>query len=729
MKRIISICLILTIFASLTSLSVFAEDGILVEIVEFTNYLNIEDNNSLTVKLTNKTAENANILLDVKVEAESDNLALGKEVSVALNKNSAVYQSIDLNSLEAGEYNLKLSAYKNDVLLTSYTEYIFLGSKTQDYKNIGVCTHLDFNTFYELSDIKLAKDSGFSIIRDECRWQSVEKVKGQLKIPEHVKQYIDETERNGVEVLLMLAFNNTLYSENECDIPVTEENIAAWLNYVEFVVNAFKGKIKYFEVWNEPNVENFNRNGATATQYAKLLKQTYAKIKAIYPEAYVVSGGIAGSSTDSDYIKEMMAAGALSHMDAFGIHPYCRDESIVDERLLISYSSDIDYLIKDCGITKDIWIAEVGYSTHEGEYTDEEKGAYNVRTMLEFIADGRVEKMLLYQLRHVDRGEGYGMIDSDGTAYDSFKIVRALGDRISNADFVKKWSGYYYSTYQFKDRSTGDDIFVMWTKKDTPRNCNVSTSKSQPSADSSGVLNVTLSVDLGTDNANSTLYKYDAYGNKAQIQSGSSFELDFKPTYIVCEKPQKESFCNITEENGYIKGSGYINNAAEFVTVRAEAKFAKKTAYIDQLEVENNGEFEFSFKIPKDDVYEIYVYNGAMNYEKINKNVLDAQITVTVNGNPLEDLTGLGENGKVSATVSVDSGKSEAENLNFIAAVYTYDNRLLYTQVKSVDVIKGEDNKGTVEFTAEETADWESLKLFLWDADSLENITEAIEIK
>ena len=331
----------------------------------------------------------------------------------------------------------------------------------------------------------------------------------------------------------------------------------------------------------------------------------------------------------------------------------------------------------------------------------------------------------MYQFKNPEDGEQYGLMFHDGTAGPGYQMINAMSNRVANADFVDKWLGIYYSIYQFKDRTTKDDIFVMWSKRDTTRSCNISASKAQPSV--SALMNIDL--DLGADNGLSTLIKYDAYGNGEEIQSGSSIELDFKPTYIVCEKPQKESFCNITEENGYIKGSGYINNAAEFVTVRAEAKFAKKTAYIDQFEVENNGEFEFSFKIPEDDVYEIYVYNGAMNYNKINKNVLDAQITVTVNGNPFEDLTGLGENGKVSATVSVDSGKSEEENLNFIAAVYTYDNRLLYTQVKSVDVIKGEDNKGTVEFTAEETADWESLKLFLWDADSLENITEAIEIK
>jgi len=752
MRRLLAMCLSLILCLTLFETSAGAAQGIRVELEDFPTYINTEEDNSVTVKLTNKTGENVDIVINTVLKSSNNNVVSQNSARVTVAQNSSVYCPIPLKVTEAGKYTLTVSAQKGGEVISEYSEYIYVTNKIKQDGDIGICTHFHTSSYYKIADIKAVQNAGFSIIRDECRWQYVETAKGKYVMPGHIIDYIDEANKNDVQVLMILGLNNTLYSKNEGDIPVTEENIDAWLNYVRFVVSELKGKVKYFEVWNEPNHPNFNKNSATGADYTELLKQTYAAIKDENPEAYVVSGGLSGSSGAATFIKEMVAAGAVSYMDAFGTHPYCcYNHSIVDERQSTSFSEDIDVLV-NMGITKPIWITEIGYLTEyinpddetstEPYYTETEKGAYNVRTAIEFKADNRVDKLLLYQLKSPESGEKFGHMNFDGSFGPAYNMIYAMNKMLVNAEYVNSWGrrtgasvgNSRYAVHQFRDKQTGEDIFVVWSKGYATRPLKISKATgSSASVEFTGYdffNNYKAELNISAGNSASTLQIYDAYGNKKDVGAiGSTLNINYEPLYIVCEKPKQEDFCNITMENGYIKGSGYINNASGFVTIKAEGKLAKKTVYIGQLDVGDNKAFEFSFKVPRDDVYEIYVYNGKMNYKKINNNALDAQITVTVNGNSLEDLAGLGENGKVSATVSVDSGKSEAENLNFIAAVYTYDNRLLYAQAKSVTAVKGEDSKGTLEFTATETADWESLKLFLWDADSLENITDSIEIK
>ena len=660
---------------------------------------------------------------------------------------------VPISEVEPGAYTLTVSAQNGAKVISQYSQYLYATNKINQDNDIGICSHFHTASYYKLADMQAVPDAGFSIIRDECRWQYVEPSKGTYVMPGHIIDYIDAANKANVQVLLILGLNNTLYSDEEGDVPSDQTNIEAWLKYVRFVVSELKGKVKYFEVWNEPNHENFSKDDDTGAVYAELLRQTYPVIKDANPEAYVVSGGLSGSSGAETFIREMVAAGANSYMDAFGTHPYCcYNHSIVDERQSTSFSEDIDAL-KAMGITKPIWITEIGYLTEyinpndkeatEPYYTEEEKGAYNVRTAIEFKADGRVDKLILYQLKSTENGEKFGHMNFDGTPGPAYRIIYAMNKLLVNAEYVNSWGrrtgegagNSRYAVHQFRDKQTGEDIFVMWSKGYATRPLKISNATgSSASVAFTGydfLNSYKAELNISAGNSSSTMQMYDAYGNKKGVASvGETLNINYEPLYIVCEKPdtQQYNYCDITMENGYINGSGHIANA-DYVTVRAEAKLAKKTVYIDQIKVENNGEFGFSFKIPRDDVYEIYVLSNRMNCEKFNLGSLDASVVVTVDGKPLNKLNEIGENGKVSATVSVDSEKSEPESLNFIAAVYTYENRLLYTKVKSVNAVKGEDNKGTVEFTATETADWEKLKLFLWDSDSLQNIMDEIEIK
>lgn len=741
MKRIFAGLLILTICLSLFNMSALASDGITFELVDFVSYIDIEDDNSVIVKLTNNSGSMADIDINMIITDKNNAVACEKSVNVSARNNSVMHYPLDVKITERGEYTLTISASQNGAKLSEYTKYIYADYKVVPHNDIGVCTHFNRGTTYTLSDLETIKKSGFTMIRDECRWDDVELKKGEYKIPTHITSYIDKANELGIDVLMMLSYNNSLYSADGGSIPTTEDNLIAFGEYVRFVVKSLKGKVKYFEVWNEPNHEDFNPNNATAAQYVELLEKAYGIIKYENPDAYVISGGTSGSGSDDTtrtYIQNMVEAGGLNYIDGLGIHPYCCwTHSIVDERNGVSYASDINKLINDCGINKDIWITEVGYTTQYPEdadeyyYTEEEKGAYNVRTILEFKADKRVKKLFLYQFRNTEvKTENFQLINADNTAGEGYKMVRNMNYLISNADFVKKWSQSYYSVYQFTDRETGDDIFIMWSKGEDTLDLNVSASDTEPKASYEFKLfsNTILKLDLGSYNAGGKWYKYDAYGNKTEITAGVVGTIDFRPTYIVCEKTKKQDYLNIEMENGSINGTGYIGDKTQYVAVRAVERNSKKTVYLEQIEL-SNGEFEFSFKVPNNGVYEIYVYNGEVNYEKMNIGSVDTELSITTGGELLNKLSQLNENDNIEALATIESKDESLGKVYFVAAVYNHNNQLLFTKVEAADIDTTAPKPIPLEFAATNINDWKLLKFFVWDAGSLKPLIKNLEFE
>jgi len=94
-------------------------------------------------------------------------------------------------------------------------------------------------------------------------------------------------------------------------------NIAGWRQYVSEVVKRCKGRIKYWEVWNEP--PNGTGRDQTAADYAKIVAAAYDAAKAADPDCQV---GIAAKSVAITYLDQAIAAGAKGHFDYVSLHPY-----------------------------------------------------------------------------------------------------------------------------------------------------------------------------------------------------------------------------------------------------------------------------------------------------------------------------------------------------------------------------------------------------------------------
>ena len=176
---------------------------------------------------------------------------------------------------------------------------------------------------------------------DRTDWATVEQQRGVYRLPPEVDRAISGSQAAGVETLLTLDYGNNLYQRIahppdfgptwqrghpflQC-APTTPEAVAAFARYCAFMAGHFRGRVKYFEVWNEENGWFFDdwAQGASVEQvpaYGRALKAAAQAVKAANPAAIVVFGGTAGMSLD--YPRLALEEGAGPWVDAFAFHPY-----------------------------------------------------------------------------------------------------------------------------------------------------------------------------------------------------------------------------------------------------------------------------------------------------------------------------------------------------------------------------------------------------------------------
>jgi hypothetical protein len=93
----------------------------------------------------------------------------------------------------------------------------------------------------------------------------------------------------------------------------------------------FKGRVRAYEIWNEPNLKReWNEGLISAWNYKRLLRGAYQAIKAADPKAIVVSAGLnpvgftdnRNAVADREYLQRLYTAGFKEYCDVIGVHPY-----------------------------------------------------------------------------------------------------------------------------------------------------------------------------------------------------------------------------------------------------------------------------------------------------------------------------------------------------------------------------------------------------------------------
>ncbi|HKY01502.1 MAG TPA: cellulase family glycosylhydrolase, partial [Burkholderiales bacterium] len=322
--------------------------------------------------------------------------------------------------------------------------YLALGlligtSASADEFMLGVSAHYGLDMGNPTASMPAIEGAGFNSFRDEIQWSRVEKEAGQLKLSAEVAKVdkaVELANARGIEPLLILCYGNKVHGGG---FPLSDDAKAAFVRYAEFLARHYKGKVRYWELWNEWNQglgNKQNLEGRRAARYAELLKAVYPALKKIDPNIVVLGGAVEGAGS-TGWIEDLFDADAGKYMDGLSVHPYVfhAGKSGTPERLHGWLTRLVERLKdKPGGANMPIYITEIGWPNElrgDKGISREVARDYIARVLLSVRSVPQVKGVWWYTLQDYDRGfvGTFGLLEKDGTpkpSYDALKDVAML---------------------------------------------------------------------------------------------------------------------------------------------------------------------------------------------------------------------------------------------------------------------------------------------------------------
>lgn len=272
------------------------------------------------------------------------------------------------------------------------------------------------------------------------------------------------------------------YMPRNLNLPWDDPN-NYWGRFVNQIVSRYKNRVHAWEIWNEPNLDEFWYK--PPAEYARLLQVAWQAAKAADPNAIIVLGGIYRGEKieriDAIFktLRAIDPAGANSFFhDVIGFHLYDGGHcSVFDE---IQYLRTF-FWRPNVG-DKPLWITESGIRVREtpdaGYATPAESASFFITNYAYALASGAQR---YYYFRAIDdnpnAGDLWGLLKNDGAARPSLTAMRT----------VAQWLPAQYDivTRQFLNNDTVNRVIlyanntrvnVLWNISASPQNVTLFTS-------------------------------------------------------------------------------------------------------------------------------------------------------------------------------------------------------------------------------------------------------------
>jgi len=212
-------------------------------------------------------------------------------------------------------------------------------SKEIKHSQIGLgFEKLDRDVFDPEKAYDKVAETGIKWARIQSGWQRTEREKGVYKF-EWIDSIVDNLIERGIEPWVCLCYGNDLYNEEAKEIfgavgcaPIfNDEQKQGWANYVKAFTEHFKGRINYYEVWNEPDGRWCWKHGPSGKELGEFTIATAKAVKEVYPEAKVIGGCVCQRRLD--FLNDAFLTGMGDYIDYVTFHEYVRDETLVFEKV------------------------------------------------------------------------------------------------------------------------------------------------------------------------------------------------------------------------------------------------------------------------------------------------------------------------------------------------------------------------------------------------------------
>ena len=231
--------------------------------------------------------------------------------------------------------------------------------------------------------LDMAKAAGVTSVRLDISWFVVEATKGTYDWSS-TDPLVNMVIAHQMTILGQL-YDTPTWLSGSTNYHTPPADPAKFAVFAAATATHYAGKINAWEIWNEPNLTQFWPN-PDPVAYTKLLKAVYPAIKAVNPNALVVTGGLGpapGTGIDGSiaFVSAMYAAGAAGYFDVLALHPYFWPALPTTAALVAAHN----LMVANGDGNKQIWLTEVGAPTGTASRAvTEKKQAQTIAVLLKF---------------------------------------------------------------------------------------------------------------------------------------------------------------------------------------------------------------------------------------------------------------------------------------------------------------------------------------------------------
>ena len=275
------------------------------------------------------------------------------------------------------------------------------------------------------------KKIGIKWVRIQSGWNRTETQKGVYDFS-WLDSVVDNLIAGGMTPWICLCYGNGLYGGLAKEIygavgcpPIqTDEQKVAWYNYCGAIARHYRDRVKYFEIWNEPDggVWKYDQSPKSYTQFSI---NTAKALREANPDVYIIGG--ATVRINLHFISECFKLGLADYINAISFHAYYFDDrkikgSVRALRSLINmYNPSIEIIQGESGAQS----KPFGHGAmHYGAWTERKQAKYLLRHM---ITDLGLDVKFTSYFSCLDMAEALnGKID-DVKSYSDFGYFGVLG--------------------------------------------------------------------------------------------------------------------------------------------------------------------------------------------------------------------------------------------------------------------------------------------------------------
>jgi hypothetical protein len=175
---------------------------------------------------------------------------------------------------------------------------------------------------------------------------------------------------------------------------------ADWDRFVSRVVGRYRGRIRYYELWNEPNASGYWTG--TQNELLELVSRAHAIIKRIDPEAILLTPSPSASGKPGEFARwmdEYLTIGGAKYADVIAWHGYTgrSDRPPMPPEVLLEQVQQLRAVMTKHGAgDRPIWNTEGGWGRNAYFPDEQQQASYLARWFLIQFAAG-VQRAYWYQ--------------------------------------------------------------------------------------------------------------------------------------------------------------------------------------------------------------------------------------------------------------------------------------------------------------------------------------------